>query len=518
MIDNLRKYTGLIVVVLVLLFLGLVFFAKNANSNQGHQTGEPVIQIDGKTFLDSEYQRLGPNSMRLAAQLRLYGMFEQLGGGYFNPDPDLFFANRIILRDAAEEFGIYPSDAAISTFLRERSAFTSQDGTFQTELFANFISSIGRLGMTEADVRALVADQLALEQLSPLVGGGLLADLHATGRLYDSDRQLLTVSTATLQAEPFRASLQPTDDDLRAFWQKSKASYLTEPAIKVTYFLVGQPGSPEKKPEEAKEAKPDPAKQAADRALSEQVDNFIVELDKTRGSGFEESAKKNGWEIKTTDFFTRSNIPADLALEMRGHAGETAADRLFAMSPGSDPLTAFSDALPVGERQWLVARIDQSQPAREMTYDEAKDKVRARFIDTEANKLVLEKAKQVQAELAKALANKTALAEAAKPLNLEFKSFGPFARNQPPTGAPASDRLFEVAQDLAPGTLADPVDLGGQVVLVFVEARQAERLPNAEAQLNATAGRLTNLHERAAFQGWLTQRRNAGNYKILKPH
>jgi hypothetical protein len=519
MIENFRKYTGLMIGVLGLLFVGLIFFAVDSPSarDDGSGAGAPAVELNGQTYSEGTYQRLGSSSAGLAFQLQMGGMLEQLGGHPYYPDPQLFFANRMILRRAMETYGISPSDSAVNAFIRERSAFTSPDGTFNSEGYRNLVNNIGRLGMTEADVRSLVADSLALEELAPLIGGGLLPDLQATTRIYDADRQELTVAVASLTAESFTKTFTPSDEEIRAFWETTKKSFQTEPTIKLSYVLVGPaptPVDPAKPAEPVKDV--DPQKQAADLKISDEVDLFLVEVDKTLGKGFEEAAKKHGWAIQQTDHFSRKAVPEALNLQVRGRADrQTAADFLFSIVPTSDPLSVFSEAIPVSESQWLVARLDERVEAREMTFDEAKDQARTLLIETQAGKAMVARAKEIETEISKALAAGTSFSDAAKAHGLTATTYGPFRRNQPPLGAPAANQLFEVAQDLAPGSLAKLIELPDQSVFVFLQSREAERPENPEAELKGTAERHAGFNERAAIQAWFAQQRTLGNHKVL---
>jgi hypothetical protein len=516
MISTRRKKISLaMTLMLVLLFFGLLFFVSDDGIGQGAGTGQAVIELNDRTFHQSEVDRLGKNSMGLAARMRLTDMLDQLGGSFYAPDANLFFANRMILRDAMESYGIHPNDAAINAFIRERSVFTSADGTFQAEAFNNLVNGIGQMGMTEADIRALVRDYLGAEQIARLVGGGLLPDLQATSRMFDADRQEVTVAVATLGAEEFKKSLDPTADEVKAFWEKSKGAYLTEREIKLTYLIAGEAApapAAAPAPDERKEV--DPARRAADLKLSQEVDNLLTELDASMGKDFEELAAKKGWQLQSTEFFNRSNLP--VALDLKARNERTTADFLFAITKTSDPRSVFSEAIPVGESQWLLARLDDSRPVREMTFDEAKDMARSDLIEKQASAAMLKRAAELHLELSTKVDAKTPFAEAAKALNLEVKTYGPFRRNQAPADAPASERLFEAVQDLTPGSMAELIELNDQAVLVFLQSREAERMPNADAQLTSTAERLANFHERSAMQAWLAQQRAAGNFTVLQ--
>src|SRR5690606_19326996 len=131
----------------------------------------------------------------------------------------------------------------------------------------------------------------------------------------------------------YRDALQPTDDELKAYWETSKEKYLTEKQIKVSWVLAS-PGIPQTKveeevlPEDATEEQKKAAeekKSAAETALAEekrrlnnelaeQVDLFLDELRDSEGKDFDKYAAENGWEVKSSEMFARSAVPEELNL------------------------------------------------------------------------------------------------------------------------------------------------------------------------------------------------------------
>ena len=143
---------------------------------------------------------------------------------------------------------------------------------------------------------------------------------------------------------PFEDKIEPTEEEIKKYWEGISDSFTTEPRRKFTY-IVATPVLPEAKPEEeapetlADAAASEEAKQAAAKkkeeekakraaALAEErrkkqleldamVDDFLFKLEEQKGAGFEELAKANGWEVKTTELFARSAAPKDLDVKMR---------------------------------------------------------------------------------------------------------------------------------------------------------------------------------------------------------
>jgi hypothetical protein len=168
MIENLRKYTGLIIVLFVLVLIGFLFMDTSTMRSGGG--GRPYIKVEGRTYTDKEFSNLGASAYQLTQSLAqsgdfpLYSFLFGMSGDAQSQDKAMenFFANRMLLRSAKEEFGIYPGEEEIDSFIRKLRAFTGPNGEFSQEAYRNFIEKgIGRLGLTEGDIRALASDVIA---------------------------------------------------------------------------------------------------------------------------------------------------------------------------------------------------------------------------------------------------------------------------------------------------------------------------------------------------------------------
>ena len=76
MLETFRKYTGLMFVVLILIFVGLVFFG---SSNQVI-TGPKVVSAHGKGFTQPQYQRFAVKPTRLIQRLLASGRSSGMQG------------------------------------------------------------------------------------------------------------------------------------------------------------------------------------------------------------------------------------------------------------------------------------------------------------------------------------------------------------------------------------------------------------------------------------------------------
>jgi ABC-type Co2+ transport system permease subunit len=66
MLEIFRKYTGLMFVVLILLFVGLVFFGSSGRSSLG---GKTVVTAHGRGFTQNDFRRFAVNPTRMLGSL-----------------------------------------------------------------------------------------------------------------------------------------------------------------------------------------------------------------------------------------------------------------------------------------------------------------------------------------------------------------------------------------------------------------------------------------------------------------
>ncbi len=535
MIEHLRKYTGLIIFVIALLFVGLAFFGDNvAKSHRG--SNDPLaLSVDGTQYTMTEVQKLGETPMALVQGFGMYGMIDFLStlGGFGGGEETAhrFFVNRLIVRQAAEDFGVHPSAEEISAEIKKMPTFQGADGAYSQQAYNDFINKrLGRLGMTEGDFIDIVRDTLATRKLVDIIGGGLAVDRSIAAQQVTSNDQQVTIQLSRVPLSKFQDELKPTDDELKAQWETTKDKYQTDRKIKVSY-VIAKPTYPElpkdetKLPdavtdEQKKEAEKKAAeKKAADEAklaedkrridgeLADSVDGFLQEIEASEGKDFAKLAEENGWKIVTTDLFTRTALPAELSINTRSTSNpRPVGDILFQLTPGSDTMTRFSEALPIADGAFLIAHLDEAEEPRTKTFDEAKEQVRTDYIAEKAGEALKKDADEKAAKLREALAAGKSFGDAAKELGLEVKSLGPFkATDKLPEEADAST-LFQTASMVAPGTLADPVMRPDGAIFVFVEKREVVNDPARDERINQSLTGLTSNLKRIAFSAWLEEK------------
>ena len=551
MIENLRKYTGLIIVIFVILFIS--FFFLDSSSVRNMNSGRPMLKIAGRTYDDKDYNNLGKSSLQLAYGLAGSGDFDLVQfvmslsaeGPGKDDAAEKFFIGRMILRQAKEEFGVYPGDEEISGYLRTLKVFGGPDGKFNPETYRNFIEKgMGRLGMTEKDLRELASDVLACKKINTIVGSGLSVDHAAVAKDLALQNQQITGELAKLELSPFEEKIQPTEEEIKKYWEIISDSFTTEPKRKFTYVIATpslptEVATPEASESLADAAASDEVKKAAAKkkeeekakratALAEEsrkkqleldalVDDFLFKLEEQKGSGFEELAKANGWEVKTTELFARSAAPQELDVKLRSSSrGGKVVDQLFLIQETSDPFSKISEAIAVGDNQWIVARIDGEEKSRAKTFEEARGDARAQYISEKATEALKAAAADDLTKIKTLLSAGKTFAEAAKEAGIpETRPFTAIISTYRPDGASEPQNLFEAARNVEPGTLADVITESDRAFILHVAKREVVKSADAATRIDSEVTSLTQKNETIAFAAWIAARTEAAKVEQL---
>lgn len=542
MIENIRKFRIIIILGLSLVALGLVLGIKD-DLFRGGAGGQGVLRINGRTYYEKEFQLLGTGAQELVMGLAGAGDFglfmyaQALAGDQTDrqANAERFFTNRILLRKAAQELGIQPSDDAIATHIRSMRAFADGDKGFSEQNYRNFIErSIGRLGMTENDFRALIADYLAFERIREITGPGLTENRDATRHQTALESQQISGELASLNIDAFEQSVQPTEEQLKEYWETMKDSFTTEEKRKFSYVIVTpqMPAPEEEKPlpdnaseEDKKKREEEKSKKAAALAQAKRekqietdrlVDDFSYQLEEQNGSGFEELVRKFGWETRTADLFPKSQPPKALDVALRASSrGGRLAEELFRISMTDDPLSRISPPIAIGENEWILARLDEVEKAREKTFEEAKDEARLNLVKEKAAEAMKQKAKESVESIRKALADGKSFAEAAKAAGLSgvktVEKINP--GHQPADGEPRT--LFEAGRFVTPGELADVIEEEDRVFILLITKREVVKEADPVAALDGQVKNSAIRNQYVTFNDWLSARADMAKIERL---
>ena len=544
MIENLRKYTGLIIVLFVLVIIGFIFL--DSSSIRASSGGSAILKIAGRNYTDKEFRKLGSSSYELTQSLaqsgdfQLYTFLFSLSGDAKSQDQAMenFFVNRTILRSASKEFGIYPDDDEIDTFIRQLRAFTGPDGAFSQEAYRNFIEKgIGRLGLTENDIRELTSDIITHRKLTEILGSGLTSDPDIVAKNAAIANQRISMDIARIDIDPIEKKIDPSEEEIKIYWETVQDAFKTPERRQFTY-VSAKPTMPEEPSEIAPLAddasddqKAEFVKLVADRAAlieetqraarlaaAAQADTFFDALMSEDATSFEALAKEQGWEAKATELFALPDAPQELKMSLRGSSSQSSvADELFEMTLTSDPLSKYSPFFTVGENEWIIARLDETEKSRTQTYEEARAEARARLIAEKAASALKEAADEAVKKIEASLAEGKEFAEAAKAAGIEIEtlSLPEVTSSFQPDTTKSPSNLVDASKYTDPGKVADPVIEADRAFIIRVITREVVKTENSGAIVDSQLQKAAESNKVSAFVSWLNAENEAADVQQL---
>ncbi len=312
MIENIRKYTGLMIVVLALLFIGLVFLGDNVSNSFA---SKPVMEIDGKGVSQKEFQRKAVDVLRLPYELPThflpketlalaskyvgdevmergvaaggqYGLLSQMAallqGGAGRPDN--FLVNRFNVQKAGLEYGATPSNDEVEFFV-ENVLFADPQGKYDQAAYEEFLNEkIGNMGIGNSGFNEFIRDLLTAHNLSKIIGGGIAPVREGVNADFDSGKQIIAAKQISLDTIKLETEVKPTEEEIKNFYEENKDQYNSDELRTVTYVMIepdwkktldevtAKKEAQKKKAEEERKKREEEAKkakEAADKANTE---------------------------------------------------------------------------------------------------------------------------------------------------------------------------------------------------------------------------------------------------------
>ncbi len=262
MIENIRKYTGLMIVVLVLLFIGLVFLGDGVRNSFG---SKPVMEVAGESISKKEYDRhmavldlprALPNAHFLSRETRILSShylgdsvidFPNLMPGSIvaqmsqflqaGSSPDKFITNRLNTQKAGLEYGVTPSNDEVESFV-ENVLFADPEGNYDQEAYSDFIKNKASAFGGTRGFNDYIRDLLTAQNLSKIVGGGISPEMETVRALYNTEKQVITAQQVILEAATYEGKITPTEEQLKEHHEANKESYNSDELRSISYVFV----------------------------------------------------------------------------------------------------------------------------------------------------------------------------------------------------------------------------------------------------------------------------------------
>jgi len=232
MLDLLRKKAQSPLIQGTILIIALVFIFWGVGTGY-RGSRNSVVQVNDESIPYEEFQK---TYEQLATQYR-----NQFGGNLpkgLLESIDLEgqvleqLIQRSLLRQGAKEMGIMVSNLEVQQAVEKMEAFRT-NGIFNVAQYRNILSSSGMT--TTAFEESMRTDLLAGKVLEHLSRFAKLSPLEIEEE-FGFDNEEINIEYVSLSAPDFEKKVEMAEDDLMAFYEGNKETYMTDPQV-ILHFL-----------------------------------------------------------------------------------------------------------------------------------------------------------------------------------------------------------------------------------------------------------------------------------------
>lgn len=345
--------------------------------------------------------------------------------GQADHDSDNVGIVRALLKAAADELGLHPSEEQIDNYLRSMPVFKQKDGTFNMELYhrlTGFRHGVANRKQEEL-FRDVIADMIRWEALQAIVMDGVAYNTKAQLEQLNSFLQSASGRTAWLPTSAVPTPAEPTEDELKAYWETHKEAYKSDERRIVSIYTLS------------------PAKESNMENLLSTTDMIMQDLSLANGQGLDKLLKEaannpeydpfnylqeDGSTHITYDLATRAELKDRLAEIVNYDGNETPlAEVAFAEVKEAPGAADYKAATEKGTADKLVSikqirgpyitndekikliRVEAIEAPGTLPYEEARSKALADCRTERAEQALQTAAEKLYSEMQTTLADKS---------------------------------------------------------------------------------------------------------------
>ncbi|MGP0835705.1 peptidylprolyl isomerase [Serratia sp. CY85251] len=236
MMDNLRAAANHVVLKIILALIILSFVLTGVGNYLIGGSGDYAAKVNGQTIERAQLEQAF-QSERSRMQQQLGDQFSALAGneGYMQQMRRQVLSQLIdnmLLDQYAKNLGLAVSDDQIKDAIRKAPYFQT-NGQFDN---AKYLDLIGRMGYTADNFAQSMRQQLVNQQVIQAFGESgfvLPSESQAMAALVLQERD---VRLATIDLKALQAKQSAGDDELKAYYDQNKNSFIAPEQVKVSYI------------------------------------------------------------------------------------------------------------------------------------------------------------------------------------------------------------------------------------------------------------------------------------------
>lgn len=208
--------------------------------------------------------------------------------------------NRIILQEESAALGIAPSKEQVDAYIQGMPAFRKDDGSFDQDLYHRLTGFRNGTpnNVQEKSFREVVRDMMVWECLTNLLTDGVHYQTKTLSDLVDALSQKVSGKTAWLPAAAAPAPAEPTEEELKEYWEQHKEKYTSADQRIVSLYTLT------------------PGKDSSMEALLMTADGLMQDLSQANGKGFDalveaaaENPENEPFDYKTAEGAVHTTFP-----------------------------------------------------------------------------------------------------------------------------------------------------------------------------------------------------------------
>ncbi|HOO40472.1 MAG TPA: SurA N-terminal domain-containing protein [Syntrophales bacterium] len=512
----------------LLLFLIIIVFALYFGSMGGQQTAEAIATVDGKAISYVEYEKEYQGLLE-AAQQQFKGMLTNELIKSLNLKQRALdnLVNQAVIVRKADELGIKVTDEEVRNSILSFPGF-QKDGVFREYLYQDLL----RMNhLTPEEFEASHKRNILVEKIRELLQSGVFVTDREVFDLYRIRNEKISIQFVKLQAADMAKEISPTQSDLEAFLKQNGDRFRIPEQVRLKYLVFTASDM---------ESSANPAEIDITDYVAQQKDAWqrqnpkltdtamrgmaIAELKKILGmkdasrkakdahdtiyqeENFDQFAAQNRCTVRSTDFFPLNNPPR----EFSGISDFT--KNLLDLQKDEISPVMFD------EHGYYVFQLLEKKPAHLPVLKEVEPTVRAMFVASESQRLVLQKAQAILDRLKKGEAWQKVCAEK----GLTSSETGLFLPGEPIPQIGASEEISDSLLSLTVNAPypEKPFVSGNSVYVIRFLARGNIDPADYEARKGNLKNGLLRFKQEDVIRSWLEANKAAmiknGRLKINK--
>ncbi|MEM9400453.1 MAG: SurA N-terminal domain-containing protein [Verrucomicrobiota bacterium] len=455
-----EKLRFILIFVLVLLIAAFLLWDYNSTSHGQHS--EVIGKIGGRNIHTGHF-----SSAHMGTRILLTLRTGRNIGTLSNQQEQMLYQqtwNRMIILNAAEKAGIQASNEEISEYIQNSPLF-QKDGNFSFEEFKQFNENfLKSRGITDGRFEELIAEQIIFEEMSNLISNMATSNPSSIqeriGQLYgQATVQLVLVDKADIEA-----AIQPTEEDLKTFYDQNLSNYRTEERriFEYIYFKTDDDLSTLEEPERKKKI----------NELGEVAytfcEPFFPQDENEKVPSFTEAAQNAKMEILTTEAVTSSE---PLIQDIKDIEATRIAYGLTLAQPVSHQIQVANG--------FMVLHLKQIIPSKPLPQEDVADQLSQDYIQRKVQQELTIQGEQQRSSIQKELDLETPWETIVTNLELKTSDVPPFEPSSNELKIDHADQIRRATQELTPGGISDfqYTNQGGFIVyLVTRETPSADRI------------------------------------------